>query len=140
MIRLERVNKYFGDLHALKDVSLSVAKGEVASVVGPSGSGKSTMLRCMNHLERIDGGTIYFDEVPVYRYLENGKRYVDNERAVEALRAKIGMVFQSFNLFAHLSAIENITVAPIHVSGVAPSVALRDATALLDKVGLLAKA
>jgi ABC-type polar amino acid transport system ATPase subunit len=140
MIRLERVNKYFGDVHALKDVSLSVAKGEVLSVVGPSGSGKSTMLRCMNHLERVDGGTVYFDEAPVYSYLKNGKRCVDNEREIEAIRAKVGMVFQSFNLFAHLSVIENITIAPIHVLGMTSADAIRDAYALLDKVGLLAKA
>jgi ABC-type polar amino acid transport system ATPase subunit len=140
MIRLEHVNKHFGEVHALKDVSLSVAKGEVLSVVGPSGSGKSTMLRCMNHLETIDSGTIYIDEVPVYQTLKNGKRRTDNDRAVEAIRAKVGMVFQSFNLFSHLSVIENITVAPIHVLGRSSSDAMAEANALLDKVGLLAKA
>jgi ABC-type polar amino acid transport system ATPase subunit len=140
MIRLERVNKQFGDVHALKDVSLSVAKGEVLSVVGPSGSGKSTMLRCMNHLETIDSGTIYVDEVSVYQTLKNGKRRTDNDRAVEAIRVKVGMVFQSFNLFSHLSVIENITVAPMHVLGRSSSDAMLEARALLDKVGLLSKA
>jgi ABC-type polar amino acid transport system ATPase subunit len=140
MIRLERVNKHFGEVHALKDVSLSVAKGEVLSVVGPSGSGKSTMLRCMNHLETIDSGTIYVDGVPVYQSRKNGRRRTDSNTAVEAIRAKVGMVFQSFNLFSHLSVIENITVAPIHVLGRSPSEAMLEAKALLDKVGLLAKA
>ncbi|MEW6343869.1 MAG: amino acid ABC transporter ATP-binding protein [Pseudomonadota bacterium] len=140
MIRLERVNKRFGDLHVLQDVSLSVAKGEVLCVVGPSGSGKSTMLRCMNHLETIDSGTIYFDEVPVYQNLKNCRQRVDNDWTVEAMRAKIGMVFQSFNLFSHLSVIDNITVAPIHVRGISSSDAIGIAQALLDKVGLLAKA
>jgi ABC-type polar amino acid transport system ATPase subunit len=140
MIRLEGVNKRFGDLHALKDVSLSVAKGEVLCVVGPSGSGKSTMLRCLNHLETIDSGTIYFDEVPVYQHLRNGRRRAGNDKAVEAIRTKVGMVFQSFNLFSHLSVIDNITVAPIHVLGRSSSDAIAFAQALLDKVGLRTKA
>jgi ABC-type polar amino acid transport system ATPase subunit len=140
MIRLERVNKRFGELQALKDVSLSVAKGEVLCVVGPSGSGKSTLLRCMNHLESVDSGTVYFDEVAVHPPLQNGKRRADSERAIEAIRARVGMVFQSFNLFAHLSVMENITVAPIHVLGRSPSDAVLEANVLLDKVGLLAKA
>jgi ABC-type polar amino acid transport system ATPase subunit len=140
MIRLDGVNKRFGDHHALKDVSLSVAKGEVLCVVGPSGSGKSTMLRCINHLETVDSGTIYFDEAPVYQGLSNGRRHADSDREVEAIRAKVGMVFQSFNLFSHLSVIENITVAPVHVLGRSLSDATQAAYALLDKVGLRAKA
>jgi ABC-type polar amino acid transport system ATPase subunit len=140
MIRLDGVNKRFGDHHALKDVSLSVAKGEVLCVVGPSGSGKSTMLRCINHLETVDSGTIYFDEAPVYQGLSNGRRRADSDREVEAIRAKVGMVFQSFNLFSHLSVIENITVAPVHVLGRSLSDATQAAYALLDKVGLRAKA
>ncbi|RFU48532.1 amino acid ABC transporter ATP-binding protein [Paraburkholderia sp. DHOC27] len=140
MIRLERVNKYFGSLHALKDVSLNVAKGEVVSVVGPSGSGKSTMLRCMNHLETMDSGTMYFDETPVVSPRKSGARRADDEKAIEMLRTKVGMVFQSFNLFAHLSVLDNITVAPVHVRGVSISEATHDAHALLDKVGLQAKA
>jgi ABC-type polar amino acid transport system ATPase subunit len=130
MIRLDGVNKRFGDYHALKDVSLSVAKGEVLCVVGPSGSGKSTMLRCINHLETVDSGTIYFDEAPVYQGLSNGRRHADSD----------SMVFQSFNLFSHLSVIENITVAPVHVLGRSLSDATQAAYALLDKVGLRAKA
>ena len=140
MIRLEGVNKRFGDLHALQDVSLSVAKGEVLCVVGPSGSGKSTMLRCINHLETVDSGTIYFDEAPVYQNLRHCRRRADSDREVEAIRAKVGMVFQSFNLFSHLSVIENMTVAPVHVLGRSSSDATQSAYALLDKVGLRAKA
>ncbi|SIO47956.1 amino acid ABC transporter ATP-binding protein [Paraburkholderia phenazinium] len=140
MIRLDGVNKRFGDHHALKDVSLSVAKGEVLCVVGPSGSGKSTMLRCINHLETVDSGTIYFDEAPVYQGLRNGRPHADSDREIEAIRAKVGMVFQSFNLFSHLSVIENITVAPVHVLGRSLSDATQAAYALLDKVGLRAKA
>jgi ABC-type polar amino acid transport system ATPase subunit len=140
MIRLEGVNKRFGDHQALEDVSLSVAKGEVLCVVGPSGSGKSTMLRCINHLETVDSGSIYFDEAPVYQNLGNRRRRADSDREVEAIRAKVGMVFQSFNLFSHLSVIENITVAPIHVLGLSLSDATQSAYALLDKVGLRAKA
>jgi ABC-type polar amino acid transport system ATPase subunit len=140
MIRLEGVNKRFGDYHALKDVSLSVAKGEVLCVVGPSGSGKSTMLRCINHLETVDSGTIYFDEAPVYQGLRNGRPHADSDKEIEAIRAKVGMVFQSFNLFSHLSVIENITVAPVHVLGRSLSDATQAAYALLDKVGLRAKA
>src|ERR1700761_7318796 len=140
MIRLEGVNKRFGDHHALKDVSLSVAKGEVLCVVGPSGSGKSTMLRCINHLETVDSGTIYFDEAPVYQGLRNGRPHADSDKEIEAIRAKVGMVFQSFNLFSHLSVIENITVAPVHVLGRSLSDATQAAYALLDKVGLRAKA
>jgi ABC-type polar amino acid transport system ATPase subunit len=140
MIRLERINKHFGDLHALKEVSLSIAKGEVVSVVGPSGSGKSTLLRCINQLETVDSGTIFFDEVPVYQALQNRRRRADDEAGVQALRARVGMVFQSFNLFAHLSVLENITIAPVHVLGRSLPEATHDAQALLDKVGLLAKA
>lgn len=140
MIRLDHVNKYFGNLHALKDVSLNVAKGEVVSVVGPSGSGKSTMLRCMNHLETIDSGTIFFDDMPVDPPSRSTVRRAASDRAIEAFRAKVGMVFQSFNLFAHLSVLDNITVAPIHVKGISVSDATQDAYALLDKVGLQAKA
>ena len=140
MIRLEGVSKRFGDLPVLTDVSLSVAKGEVLCVVGPSGSGKSTMLRCINHLETVDSGTIYFDEAPAYQNLRNSRRGADSHREVESIRAKVGMVFQSFNLFSHLSVIENITVAPVHVLGRSLSGATQSAYALLDKVGLRAKA
>jgi len=88
MIRLDRINKYFGSHHVLKDVSLSVRAGEVVCVIGPSGSGKSTMLRCINHMEDIEGGTIYIDDRPVYRYEKDGRIVVDSEKRIEALRPR----------------------------------------------------
>ena len=136
MIRLDRVNKSFGRLHVLRDVSLVVDKGEVVCIIGPSGAGKSTLLRCINHLEGIDSGTIYLEERPVYRYSQNGKIVVDAERRVEELRSEVGMVFQAFNLFPHLTAIENVMLAPVHVRREPREDARRKAEALLAKVGL----
>ena len=136
MIRLDRVNKSFGRLHVLRDVSLTVDKGEVVCIIGPSGAGKSTLLRCINHLEGVDSGTIYLEEQPVYRYARNGKMVVDAERRVEELRSEVGMVFQSFNLFPHLTAIENVMLAPVHVRREPREDARRKAEALLAKVGL----
>ena len=136
MIRLDKVNKSFGRLHVLRDVSLTVDKGEVVCIIGPSGAGKSTLLRCINHLEGVDSGTIYLEEEPVYRYVRDGKVVVDTERRVEALRSEVGMVFQSFNLFPHLTALENVMLAPVHVRNEPREDARRKAEALLAKVGL----
>ena len=88
MIRLENVNKSFGNARVLRDVSLDVGAGEVVCVIGPSGAGKSTMLRCINHLERIDSGTIYVDGQPVYRYIRDGKLVVDSDRRIEQVRSQ----------------------------------------------------
>ena len=139
MIRLDRVNKWFGRLHVLRDVSLEVEKGEVVCIIGPSGAGKSTLLRCINHLENIDRGTIYLEGEPVYRYTQGGKPVVDSERRIEELRSEVGMVFQSFNLFPHLTAVENVMLAPVHVRREPREEARRKALALLDKVGLADK-
>jgi len=136
MIRLDRVNKRFGQLHVLRDVSLEVEKGEVVCIIGPSGAGKSTLLRCINHLEGIDSGTIYLNGQPVYRYTQDGKLVVDPDRQVEEHRSEVGMVFQSFNLFPHLTALENIMLAPVHVRREPREEARRKALALLAKVGL----
>jgi len=136
MIRLERVNKSFGHLRVLREVSLEVKKGEVVCVIGPSGAGKSTLLRCINHLESVDSGTIYLDDQPVYRFTRDGKVTTDPERRIEALRCEVGMVFQSFNLFPHLTALENIMLAPMHVRREPREAARVNALALLAKVGL----
>ena len=136
MIRLEQVNKSFGHLHVLRDVSLEVQKGEVVCIIGPSGGGKSTLLRCINHLEKIDSGTIYFEGTPVYRFTQNGKHVVDPDHRIEQFRSQIGMVFQSFNLFPHFTALENIMVAPVYVRGEARDEVRQRALALMAKVGL----
>ena len=140
IVRLERIWKSFGRTEVLTDVSLSVQRGEVVCIIGPSGAGKSTLLRCINHLEAIDDGTIYFEGSPVYRYMLNGKLVVDPERRVERIRAQIGMVFQSFNLFPHLTAIGNVIEAPVHVLRQPPSEAYDLGMAVLRKVGLVEKA
>jgi ABC-type polar amino acid transport system ATPase subunit len=140
MVRLERVNKSFGPLKVLRDVTLEVQKGEVVCIIGPSGAGKSTLLRCINYLEPIESGTIYFEGRPVYRYARDGKTVMDPERRIEEVRSQIGMVFQSFNLFPHLTAIGNVVEAPVHVRGMSADQARDQGLALLRKVGLSEKA
>ena len=140
IVRLERIWKSFHGTEVLTDVSLTVPRGQVVCVIGPSGAGKSTLLRCINHLETIDQGTISFEGTPVYRYVQNGKRVIDPDRRIEQVRAQIGMVFQSFNLFPHLTALGNIIEAPVHVRGTPPALAREQGLALLRKVGLHARA
>ena len=140
VVWLDRIWKSFGRLEVLTDVSLSVPRGEVVCIIGPSGAGKSTLLRCINHLETIDDGTIHFEGKPVYRYKENGKIVVDPDRRIEAIRAQIGMVFQSFNLFPHLTALGNVIEAPVHVLREPAAEAQARGLALLTKVGLAEKA
>jgi ABC-type polar amino acid transport system, ATPase component len=136
IIRLEHVDKCFGHQQVLKDINLDVVKGEVVVVIGRSGSGKSTMLYCINHLEEITDGTIYIEEKPAYRYKVDGRWVRDSQKRVSELRAEIGMVFQSFNLFSHMNAIENVIEAPIHVRALSRAEAQERAEILLDKVGL----
>lgn len=130
MVKLTEVNKHFGDLHVLKDISLSVAPQEVVVIVGPSGSGKSTLCRTINRLEPIGTGEIHIDGVvlPV------------EGAALAKHRADVGMVFQSFNLFAHRTILDNVTLAPRKVRGVSRAVAEAEAMALLERVGIREKA
>ncbi|QSY58833.1 amino acid ABC transporter ATP-binding protein [Bifidobacterium saguini] len=130
MVELTHVEKHFGDLHVLKDINLTVTKGEVLVVVGPSGSGKSTMCRTINRLETIDSGDIRID----------GKPLPQEGKELASLRAEVGMVFQSFNLFANKTILENVTLAPIKVRHMDKKEAERLAMDLLDRVGVASQA
>ena len=136
MVRAEGVRKHFGRLDVLKGIDLTVERGQVCCLLGPSGSGKSTFLRCINHLEKVDGGRLTVDgELVGYR--QQGNRLHElREREVAARRRDIGMVFQRFNLFPHLTALENVTEAPVKVGGVSKADAREHAHALLERVGL----
>jgi polar amino acid transport system ATP-binding protein len=134
------VNKYFGRLHVLKDVSLQVKRQETVVVIGPSGSGKTTFIRCVNHLEKIQSGRIFVNGHLIgYRETGGGKLVEDKEKNISLQRQEIGMVFQRFNLFPHMTALENIVEAPIRVRGVPEEEARVVGRALLDRVGLAAK-
>ena len=139
MVRAENVHKSFGSLDVLKGVDLEVRAGEVCCVLGPSGSGKSTFLRCINHLEKINAGRIWVDgELVGYRE-RGGKLYELREREVAEQRRSIGMVFQRFNLFPHLTAFENVIEAPLRVRREPKGEVRERATALLARVGLADK-
>jgi polar amino acid transport system ATP-binding protein len=136
MVRAEGVHKRFGRLEVLKGINLEVKAGQVMCMLGPSGSGKSTFLRCINHLEEINAGRLYVDgELVGYREA-NGKLYELREDVVARKRAEIGMVFQNFNLFPHMTALENVALAPIRVKGMARSDARSRGEQLLQQVGL----
>ncbi len=130
IIQMRGVDKYFGQLKALADVSLDVASGEKVVVIGPSGSGKSTLLRVINRLETIDAGSILVDGRDIY----------DKANDIHKIRAEVGMVFQSFNLFRHKTALQNLTLAPIKIRKISRAEAEQNGMKLLDKVGLLDKA
>jgi polar amino acid transport system ATP-binding protein len=140
MVLAQGVRKHFGHVEVLKGIDLSVASGAVLCLLGPSGSGKSTFLRCVNHLERLDGGRLSVDGTLV-GYREVGEVLHElPARSIAAQRAHVGMVFQRFNLFPHLTAIENIAEAPRQVLGRGKAEALTRAAALLEQVGLADKA
>ena len=126
LVQLKDVNKHFGDLHVLRNINLEVRKGEVVVVIGPSGSGKSTLCRAINRLETIDDGEILID----------GTTLPSEGKQLARLRADVGMVFQSFNLFAHKSILENVTLGPIKVKGTKPAAAKELAMNLLKRVGV----
>ena len=130
MIEFRKVNKWFGSLHVLKDIDLTIAAGSVVVVCGPSGSGKSTLIRCINRLETIQSGDIVVDGISL----------ADPKLDAVRLRAQVGMVFQSFNLYPHMTVLRNITLAPVKVKGLAENEAERIAKALLDRVGIPDKA
>ncbi|MEU5946663.1 amino acid ABC transporter ATP-binding protein [Micromonospora sp. NPDC047465] len=136
MVRAEQVHKSFGSVEVLKGIDLEVRSGEVCCLLGPSGSGKSTFLRCINHLEKINAGRIWVDgELIGYRE-RGGKLHEMREKEVAAQRRSIGMVFQRFNLFPHMTALQNVAEAPV-LLGRAKKAAARDrAAALLERVGL----
>ncbi len=126
LVRLRGVNKYFGDLHVLRDINLEVIQGEVVVVIGPSGSGKSTLCRTINRLEPIDSGEIFVA----------GRKLPEDGRALAALRAEVGMVFQSFNLFAHRTILDNVSLGPLKVRRMAAADARDLAMLLLERVGV----
>lgn len=126
MISIKDVNKHFGDLHVLRDITLEIERGQVVVVLGPSGSGKSTLCRTINRLETVDSGTISID----------GEQLPAEGRKLAQLRSDVGMVFQSFNLFAHKTILDNVTLAPLKVRKVSQDKARQDALALLERVGV----
>ena len=140
MVEAVGVRKTYGDNEVLQGIDLTVARGEVVSMLGPSGSGKSTFLRCINHLERLDGGEISVDGHLVGYRRGHGKKYELRPRDIAAARRGVGMVFQQFNLFPHRTALENVMEAPVFVKGIDKAEALVQASALLDRVGLADRA
>ena len=130
MITLDNVNKWYGDFHVLKDINLKVGKGEIVVVAGPSGSGKSTMIRCINRLEEYQEGKILVEGVEVNADVKN----------LRAVRSKVDMVFQHFNLFPHLTILENLILAPMHVYGKSKKEAVETAMYYLEKVNIAEQA
>lgn len=130
LIVLNGVNKWFGELHVLRDINLSIARGEVVVVIGPSGSGKSTLCRAINRLEPINSGEIIFD----------GERLPAEGKDLARLRSEVGMVFQSFNLFAHKTVMQNVTLGPLKVRKEKPGAVRERAMSLLDRVGIVDQA
>ncbi|MGA9762041.1 MAG: amino acid ABC transporter ATP-binding protein [Gaiellaceae bacterium] len=136
VLRATEVHKHFGRLHILKGVSLDVRPRETVCIIGTSGSGKTTFLRCINHLEKIDGGSIEVNGHPIGYRMKNDRLVEDSERNIARQRTEIGFVFQRFNLFPHMTALENVIEAPIQVRGVPRQEAVSDAERLLARVGL----
>ena len=124
IIEIKHLDKYFGDFHVLKNINLSVAAGEKIVICGPSGSGKSTLIRCINHLEKHEGGEIIVDDIPLDDKIKN----------IDHIRSEVGMVFQQFNLFPHMTVLENCIVAPVWVKGVPRSEAEALALTYLERV------
>lgn len=130
MIKIKNLHKNFGDLEVLKDISTTISKGEIVSIIGPSGSGKSTFLRCINKLEEPTSGHIFIDDFDL----------MDKKTDINHIRERVGMVFQHFNLFPHMTILENLTLAPVDVKGDTKEEVEKYSMYLLEKVGLLDKA
>jgi len=140
LIQVRGLHKSFGKLEVLRGVSFEVKRGEVMAIIGPSGSGKSTLLRCLNFLEEYQAGEILFDNTLVgYRDDPSGRRRLDGERNVRRIRARLGMVFQSFNLFPHKTVLENVIEGPVVVKGQSRAAAEAEARTLIARVGLTDK-
>jgi polar amino acid transport system ATP-binding protein len=135
MLRLENVHKSFGSLHVLRGVNMAIPRGEVVCVIGPSGSGKSTLLRCVNLLEPPEEGSIYLEG----REITGAKGAADDEGGIDFVRRRVGMVFQQFNLFPHMTATENVSLGPIKVLGRNAKESNAKAKELLERVGMEAK-
>lgn len=140
MITVKNITKSFGDLQVLKNIDLHISPGEVVCIIGPSGSGKSTLLRCLNYLERIDFGEILIAGEPLDKKKVNGRYVKTTQRDICKMRSKTGMVFQQFNLFPHLTALQNVAEGPITVLKTPRKEAEKRAFQLLEKVGLADKA
>jgi polar amino acid transport system ATP-binding protein len=136
MVKVENVCKSFGALQVLKDINLEVIKGEVVCIIGPSGSGKSTLLRCLNHLERITGGRVYIEGELIDEREAGRDQLKVSQKKVSEICTELGMVFQRFNLFPHMTALQNVMEAPMTVKKVPKQEAEKDAIELLKKVGL----
>ena len=140
LLKAVGVRKNYGHTEVLKGIDLEVRKGQVVCLLGPSGAGKSTFLRCLNHLETIDGGQVWVDGEPIGFKRRGGKLYELREKDVARQRRDIGMVFQRFNLFGHRTALENVVEGPVRVLGTDPARARKEALDLLDRVGLADRA
>lgn len=138
MITAKNICKNFQNLEVLKGIDLEVSEGEVVAIIGPSGGGKSTLLRCLNRLETVDGGSITIDGEELCRETSDGVKYADKENS-RRIVCKMGMVFQQFNLFPHMTVLENLIEAPVNVQKRSREEAVRDAEKLLEKVGLADK-
>jgi polar amino acid transport system ATP-binding protein len=140
VVEARDVTKQFGGLNVLKGIDLTVRRGDVTCIIGPSGSGKSTFLRCINQLEMLDGGYIIVEGQPVGVKIKNGRLQAQSHSEAARARENVGMVFQSFNLFPHMTVLENVCEAPIRVKKLGRKAARDRAMALLERVGLEAKA
>ena len=139
MIKVRNLHKYYGDHHLFKGISLDIKKGEVVVLIGPSGSGKSSLLRCINGLESFQGGEIDVDGIALHSINRPKPSNTDME-AIRQVRLKVGMVFQQFNLFPHMTVIENIIEAPVRVLGIARDKAMGDAISFLSRINMANKA